>query len=74
MLSIAEPVQIVTPTESEKSEWSRMARAAYHDGKNAIGHRYSMAATLRIGEPMRLSVFDSLQEGYRNWLVFDWTD
>ena len=59
----------ITPTEHEKREWSRMATAAYKTGRNAIGHRYSMAATLRIGEPCDVSKFDSLQNDYRAWLI-----
>ena len=60
-----------TPTEHEKAEWSRMAKAAYASNRNPIGHRYSMAATLFRGEPMDLRRFDSLQDGYRAWLVFN---
>lgn len=60
----------ITPTEHEKSEWSRMAKDAYSRRINAIGHRYSMAATLRKGESCDLSWFDSLQEGYREWLLY----
>lgn len=62
---------VTTPTEHEKREWSRMATAAYSSGRNPIGHRYSMAATLFRGEPMDLQRFDALQNGYRAWLVFN---
>lgn len=61
----------ITPTEHEKSEWSRMARAAYAVRRNSIGHRYSVAAALRRNEPMRLARFDELQNGYRAWLCFN---
>ena len=61
----------ITPTEHEKAEWSRMARAAYAARRNAIGHRYSMAATLRHNEAMRPTRFDELQNGYRAWLCFN---
>ena len=61
---------IVTPTEHEKREWSRMAQAAYSAGRNDIGHRYSSAsARTRIGESMPTDWFDNLQHGYRNWLI-----
>lgn len=61
----------ITPTEHEKSEWSRMARAAYAAGRNGIGHRYSVAAALRRNEPMLPERFDDLQNGYRAWLCFN---
>ena len=60
---------LITVSEHEKAEWSRMAQDAYKNGRNPIGHRYSMAATLRHGEQMRVDVFDSLMANYRNWLV-----
>lgn len=59
----------ITPTEHEKSEWSRMAMNAYARRANAVGHRYSMAAALRHNEQMPLGQFDSLQDGYRHWLL-----
>lgn len=61
---------VMEPSEHEKSEWSRFARAAYAAGRNGIGHRFSMAATLRRGEAMALWRFDHLQAEYRAWLVF----
>jgi predicted methyltransferase len=60
----------ITPTEHEKSEWSRMARAAYAAGKNSVGHRYSMSAAYCVGQSMPLQKFDDLQNGYRDWLCF----
>lgn len=48
-----------------------MARAAYANGHNPIGHRYSMAATLYRNEPMCIDRFDELQAGYRAWLCFN---
>ena len=59
---------IITPTEHEKAEWSRMAVDAYRTGRNSIGHRFSMAATLCKGEPCDVHWFDSLQNDYRAWL------
>ena len=61
--------QWMTPTEGEKREWSRMATAAYANDRNDVGHRYSMAATVRIGGQMSLPNFDKLQAGYRTWLI-----
>jgi len=67
---------MITPTEHNKREWSRMARAAYAAGRNDVGHRYSGAAAyLRIGESMRLTTWNMLQDGYRAWLVFgEWQE
>ncbi len=61
----------MTPTEHEKRGWARFAQAAYRIGRNDVGHRYSGAATLRIGEAMPLARFDELQAGYRAWLCFN---
>lgn len=61
---------MITPTEHDKAEWSRLARAAYAARVNTIGHRYSAAAALRRNEPMDVQRFDQLQAGYRAWLVF----
>ena len=60
----------ITPTEHEKAEWSRLARAAYKSGLNPIGHRYSAAAALRRGECIPIVRFDALQAGYRAWMCF----
>jgi len=49
---------VITPTEHEKNEWSRLATAAYSLGKNSIGHKFSMAATLLKGEPCRVEWFE----------------
>lgn len=62
---------VMPVTEHEKAEWSRMAIAAYTSGRNAVGHRYSMAATLRHGEAMELGRWTTLQDGYRAWLCFN---
>jgi hypothetical protein len=61
---------LIHPTEHEKREWSRFARAAYQADRNDIGHRFSGAATLLIGESMSPAHFYALQEEYREWLVF----
>lgn len=62
---------MITPTEHEKREWSRLAHWAYTNGYNDIGHRYSMAASLGNGQPApSLAWFDRLQSNYRAWLVF----
>ena len=65
---------IITPTEHDKAEWSRMAQDAYRTNRNFYGHRYSVAATLPKGEPMRADVFDTLQNTDRTWLVFGWSE
>lgn len=61
----------ITVTQHEKNEWSRMARAAYSADRNDVGHRYSMAATVRNGEQVRADWYDRIQSGYRAWLVFN---
>lgn len=61
----------VIPTEHDKAEWSRFANACYARGLNFYGHRYSVAAaTCCTGQAMRCDVFDTLQDTYREWLVF----
>ena len=59
----------ITPTAHEKAEWSRMAAAAYKARRNAIGHRFSVAASLPRDGALPLATFDSLQADYRAWLV-----
>lgn len=63
---------MITPNQHEKSEWSRMARAAYAADHNDVGHRYSAAAALPIAAQMTIARFDDLQGGYRSWLC--WND
>jgi hypothetical protein len=57
------------PTEHEKNEWSRMAKDAYANDRNDIGHRFSGAATLNVGEACTLESFYSLQSQYQKWLI-----
>ena len=65
-------MQMMTPTEHEKAEWSRMAQDAYAAGCNAVGHRYSTtAACTLIGGQIPLATFDALQAAYRSWLCFN---
>lgn len=61
--------QTITPTVAEKAEWSRMATAAYKARRNAIGHRFSVAASLPRDGAMDLSRFDALMSEYRSWLI-----
>jgi len=60
---------MMIPTQHEKNEWSRLAQHAYAHGHNAIGHRYSTAASLPHDGRVPVEFFD-LQAGYREWLVF----
>lgn len=60
---------LITPTQHEKDEWSRMATAAYSIMRNDVGHTYSVAASLPRNGQIRLAYFDHLQSGYRAWLV-----
>ena len=62
----------ITPTAHDKTEWSRLAQAAYREGRNSIGHRFSAAASLPHDAPMTVAQFDALQGQYRHWLVFGW--
>lgn len=63
--------QQIQPTQHEKSEWARMAKAAYKTGHNFTGHRYSAKAALPNGAAIDLAAFDTLQMHYRAWLVFN---
>ena len=60
----------VTPSHTDKMEWSRLAQSAYKAGRNDIGHRYSAAASMPKDHPVTVERYDSLQEGYRSWLNF----
>jgi hypothetical protein len=67
--SAAIPPATITPTPFEKSQWSRMAQAAYRDGHNLVGHQYSIAASLPSAGSMATPRFDDLQRGFREWLL-----
>lgn len=58
----------VTPTYHESKEFSRLARYAYANGRNDIGHKFSVAAARQF---FSVAEFDALKTIYRNWLVFD---
>ena len=60
---------LITPTQHEKNEWSRMATAAYGASVNSVGHSYSIAASLPNIGTISVAYFDQLQAGYRAWLV-----
>lgn len=60
---------LITPSQYEKREWSRMAQDAYSRGLNEIGTRFSTAAALRKGEQVKIAWFDAMQTEYRTWLV-----
>ncbi len=60
---------MITLTAHEKSEWSRMAQAAYKVGLNHVGTRYSVAASLPADARMSEGRFDELQRDYRAWLT-----
>ncbi len=60
---------MITPTTAEKAEWSRMAQAAYAAGRNDIGHRYSVAASLPALCRIATREFDELHGDYRAWLI-----
>lgn len=56
------------------NEWARMATQAYKAGHNEIGHKFSAAATISPDTRVCPKWFDSMQDVYRSWLVFGWTD
>jgi hypothetical protein len=60
---------MITVTEFEKAEWSRMAAAAYRAGRNDVGRRYSVAASIPRNRRLPCKQFDELQSGYREWLI-----
>ncbi len=60
---------MITPTQHEKNEWTRMAQAAYGADRNSVGHRYSGAASIVTGARIPTSIYDSLQSDYRAWLI-----
>lgn len=62
---------MITITEHEKTEWSRYAQAAYVAGRNDIGHKMSVAASLPKGAQMTVSNYDALMSSYRAWLTFN---
>jgi hypothetical protein len=61
---------MITPTIHEKAEWARLAQAAYEQGYNRIGHRYSAAASMPEGMRIQAWRFNDLQSDYADWLVF----
>lgn len=65
---------MITVTDHEKREWSRMAQDAYSTGRNDIGHTYSAAASIPSGTRLDVARYDALQDRYRSWLVFGWIE
>jgi len=66
-----QPDTMITITEHERTEWSRLAAAAYKAGNNDIGHKFSAAAAYPAGTRIAVSTYHPLQEIYREWLVFN---
>jgi hypothetical protein len=63
------PPMLMQPTQHEKNEWARLAQHAYAYNHNAVGHKYSGAASLPKEGAITLAYFDALQAGYREWLI-----
>ena len=69
-------IHLTHVTSHETDEWSRMASSAYSAGRNAIGHRFSMASAIYspsidgTRKTINPSTFNLLQDEYRQWLVF----
>ena len=65
---------MITVTQYEKDQWSRIAHAAYAEMRNAIGTKYSVAASIPNGTQIPVAKYDALQNGWRAWFVFsDWS-
>lgn len=62
--------QLITPTEHDKAEWSRLAQAAYHSGWNEVGHTFSAGASLPRNGRMDIRRYDAMMAVYRDWLCF----
>lgn len=61
---------VIVPTEHEKSEWSRLAQAAYAVDRNDLGAKFSVsAACCGVGQSIPLHRFDELRRIYRQWLI-----
>ena len=60
---------MITVTEHQKTEWSRMAQDAYRNNRNDIGHRFSGAAALPRNAAIRVDLYDDLMHTYRAWLI-----
>jgi hypothetical protein len=60
---------MITVTQHDKNEWARMAKDAYANDVNYMGHRYSGAASIPNGSRLTCQVFDALQDNYRKWLI-----
>lgn len=58
---------LMHPTDHERAEWARMARAL---PLGPARNRYATAAQPDASPNLRLIDFDELQTGYRAWLVF----
>ena len=62
---------MITPTQHEKNEWSRFAKALYAKRLNMHGHIFSRFAALRTDQQIAVWMYDDLQKQYRAWLCFD---
>ena len=63
---------MITVTDHQIGEWSRMATDAYRTGRNFYGHRYSAAVANFSGVALCEELYDSLMFPYRRWLVGGW--
>jgi hypothetical protein len=62
---------VITITQHEKTEWQRMADAAWSAGYLGVSLRYRLAASVPVGSTMEIARFDALQAAYRSWLTFN---
>tara|TARA_R110000868_G_scaffold151523_1_gene376049 strand:+ start:452 stop:697 length:246 start_codon:yes stop_codon:yes gene_type:complete len=63
---------MITVTQHDKNEWSRMAKDAYANDVNYMGHRYSGAAVVNCGTPDFMAIVMPLND--RGMLPVDIND
>lgn len=61
----------MNPTDHEKAEWARCAKAMYAHGVNGAGHFLSALAALPRDADVAVHRFDMAQSIYRDWLNFN---
>lgn len=62
---------MITLSEHNRAEWSRMAADCYAKGRTYAGHLMSAAATFKAGARWNAERFDMVQAIYRAWLIDD---
>ncbi len=60
-------MQTLTVIPHNKTEWARLAQAAYAAGAHGTGDAYTAAINC---DELPIREYDFLASGYRSWLVF----